>query len=95
MAMDFSDIKNFRCKNILTAYDNKYKTVTKLAKVINEDSCEKLDRISFRCLRPDGAYSLVGMRFFFVTCSKINQQCSAQSGAFVAAATVCGQNLFV
>ena len=34
------------------------------------------------------------MRYFLVNCPKLNQLCSASSGAWVAASTVCNQRLF-
>lgn len=53
----------------------------------------------FYCLKNldsegDPVYSCAAMRYFKVSCNKINGQCNSISGAWVAAATVCSQNLF-
>jgi hypothetical protein len=49
---------------------------------------------TFRCLKPNGVYTNVTWRFFFVKCPKANLQCNANSGAYVPAITVCNQQLF-
>lgn len=52
-----------------------------------------------RCVKTHDAnnapvYNCTTSRYFRVNCSKINQQCSSLSGAWVAASTVCSQKLF-
>ena len=48
----------------------------------------------FSCEKPSGNIETVKMRYFLANCPKSNQICSAISGAWVAAATVCNQRLF-
>lgn len=51
--------------------------------------------IRLKCLKSDGeTYTCATWRYFLVTCPKVNFQCSSLSGAYVAAATVCRQNLW-
>jgi hypothetical protein len=49
---------------------------------------------TFRCKKPNGVYTNVTWRFFLANCAKPNQLCSATSGGWVAAITVCNQQLF-
>lgn len=46
------------------------------------------------CLKPNGFYTCVKWRFFYVNCPKVNFQCNPFSGAYVPAITVCRQQLF-
>lgn len=51
------------------------------------------------CLKGNDAqgnpiYTCATWRYFLVQCPSINQLCSSQSGAWVAAVTVCNQKLF-
>ncbi len=55
--------------------------------------------LQLKCVKSfdqDGApvYACATSKFFLVNCPKINKQCSARSGAWVAAVTVCNQRLF-
>jgi hypothetical protein len=50
-----------------------------------------------RCKKSDGTYTTTTMLYFYAKCSRILQslgQCSASSGAYVAAVTVCNQRLY-
>jgi hypothetical protein len=50
----------------------------------------------FRCKTGEG-YTYVKWLFFYAQCSRLQQglgQCSATSGAYVPAITVCNQSLF-
>ena len=50
--------------------------------------------IKHKCLKSDGTTTCATWRYFLVNCPKVNQQCSALSGAYVPAITVCNQSLF-
>lgn len=55
--------------------------------------------IKLKCVRSfddEGVptFNCATMRLFKVSCSKLNQQCSGLSNAYVAAITVCAQKLF-
>lgn len=54
---------------------------------------------NFRCQKSGSGstavHILVTMRRFFVTCPKVNRLCNKKSNAFVAAATICSQRLYV
>lgn len=50
--------------------------------------------IQQKCLKSDDTITCTTWKYFLVQCPKINQQCSSQSGAWVAAITVCNQALF-
>jgi phage FluMu protein Com len=48
---------------------------------------------TLRCRKPNGVFTEVTWQFFFANCPKLNQLCSADDGAWVAAITVCNQRL--
>jgi hypothetical protein len=50
--------------------------------------------IQLYCLKPNGVYTCATWRKFRVSCPKVNFQCSTLSEAWVAAVTVCNQQLF-
>ena len=50
--------------------------------------------IQLYCLKSDATYTCATWRKFRVQCPKVNQLCSTQSEAWVAAITVCNQALF-
>lgn len=48
------------------------------------------------CARPNSRINKLcgGWKYFLADCPKTNQLCSAMSGAWVAASTICSQRLF-
>ena len=49
----------------------------------------------FYCHAPDGVYKYLRWRWFYVRCPKLGWNCNAKSGAYVAAITVCNQQLWL
>ncbi len=49
-----------------------------------------------KCKKSDGTFTTVTWQVFFPTCPKINGNslCNQKAGAYVAAVTVCNQQLF-
>jgi hypothetical protein len=46
------------------------------------------------CINSDGSFRKVQWRYFYANCPKVNQLCSGISGGYVAASTVCRQQLY-
>lgn len=55
-----------------------------------------LTTLKQNCARPNSRVSKLcgGWKYFLADCPRTNQLCSALSGAWVAAATVCSQRLY-
>lgn len=56
---------------------------------------------SFYCLKPNGVYTRVRWKYFLLQCPKVifmdvagTPSCNTNSGAYVAAITVCNQQLW-
>lgn len=49
---------------------------------------------SFYCRKPNGVYTRVRWKRFYVICPKVHLTCYTQSWAYVPAITVCNQNLW-
>jgi len=49
---------------------------------------------AYNCRKSNGVYTNTTWQYFYVRCPKLNLLCSATSGAYVAAVTVCRQALW-
>lgn len=47
-----------------------------------------------RCLKPNGSYTTTTWRLYYPQCPRLSLLCNGKAGAYVAAITVCNQQLF-
>ena len=47
-----------------------------------------------KCKKPNGFFTTVSWRFYYPQCPPLNFQCNGKAGAWVAAVTICNQQLF-
>lgn len=58
------------------------------------DSAAEGIRCKYTDLNDEPAYNYVTWRLMYPNCSRLNSLCNSSKGAYVAAVTVCNQNLF-